>query len=121
MSTMNLDSLNACLHQIATRTMRPHDPVLILNARKGYFKIQSGHIPLKYNETLIADNLDIDGIPGWTDWPDPTGIYVTSPWALMDFIRMVFNEKTPGAANTQGQGRMNTDRDANQGGIHHDY
>ena len=106
MSTMNLDSLNACLHQIATRTMRPHDPVLVLDTESGHFSIQSSQTDLDPQETLIADNLDTDGIPGWTDWPDPTGIYVADPWELMKFIQMVFNETetAPGAANTQGQG-----------------
>jgi hypothetical protein len=104
MTTMNLDSLNACLHQIASRTMRPIDPVLILDTESGLFSIQSTHTDLDPQETLIADNLDIDGIPGWTDHPDPTGIYVADPWELMKFIQMVFNEETPGAANTWGQG-----------------
>jgi hypothetical protein len=105
MTTMNLDSLNACLHQIATRNMRPIDPVLILDTESGHFSIQSSQTDLDPQETLIADDLDTDGIPGWTDIPDPTGIYVADPWELMTFIQMVLHEMAPGAGTPRA--RMN--------------
>ena len=92
MTTMNLDSLNSCLHQIATQNMRPIDPVLILDTESGYFSIQSGLTDQDPQETLIVDNLNIDGIPGWTDIPDPTGIYVSDLRELEMFIQMVVSE-----------------------------
>lgn len=120
MATMNLDSLNNCLHQIATRTMRPHDPVLVLDTESGYFSIQSGHNDLDPQKTLIADNLDIDGIPGWTDIPDPTGIYVSDPWELMKFIQMVFNETAPGAGTPRAKESGIPTKPLNKEGIHNE-
>ena len=73
---LNIDSLNECLHDIATDSMRSHNPVLILDTDTGNFSIQSGLHDFKDSEKIIVENLDNDGIPGWTDDFSPTGIYI---------------------------------------------
>jgi hypothetical protein len=100
--------------------MRPHDPVLILDTESGYFSIQSIHTDLDPQETLIADNLDIDGIPGWTDHPDPSGVYVSDPWELMRFIQMVFNEMAPGAGTPRARHQEYQPSFSNKEGIHYE-
>jgi hypothetical protein len=112
MTTMNLDSLNSCLHQIAHRTMAPHDPILVLDTESGLFSIQPAESDLDPEETLIADNLDIDGIPGWTDIPDATGVYVSNPDEAMKFIQMAYNETilAPGGDTPRAKDRIHHPR-----------
>jgi hypothetical protein len=117
MTTMNLDSLNSCLHMIAQHQIDHRriwlvDPILVLDSESGHFYIHSNLDHLHSRFTLIADNLDIDGIPGWTDIPDATGVYVSNPGEAMKFIQMAYNETilAPGGDTPRAKDRIHHPR-----------